>query len=171
MKKHPAPTVRTVSDVILVRWPLEEARRAQLRDDGIPRLLLVENGAPPPRTMDDLEDWMRVPADEVDLHARVENLNRRAQLRIEVPPELDDDGVLRAGDRWVPLPPVEARLASALIDRYRSVVSRETLGRAGWPVGAPGRNALDVHVLRLRRRIAPLSLAIRTVRGRGYLLE
>jgi DNA-binding response OmpR family regulator len=30
---------------------------------------------------------------------------------------------------------------------------------------------LDVHVVRLRRRIAPLGLAIRTVRSRGYLLE
>jgi DNA-binding response OmpR family regulator len=28
-----------------------------------------------------------------------------------------------------------------------------------------------VHVLRLRRRLAPVALAIRTVRSRGYLLE
>ena len=52
-----------------------------------------------------------------------------------------------------------------------AVVSRDALARAGWPEGAPGRNALDVHVLRLRRRLAPLGLAIRTVRSRGYLLE
>ena len=52
-----------------------------------------------------------------------------------------------------------------------AVVSRESLSTAGWPDGAPGRNALDVHVLRLRRRLAPLSLVIRTVRSRGYLLE
>ena len=158
-------------DVVLVRWPAEEPRRAQLRDDGIPRLLLVENGAPPPRTTDEYEDWVRVPADEVDLHARVENLNRKVQSRTDVTPDLDADGVLRAGPGWVPLPPVEARLTSALLDRYRSVVSRDALARAGWPQGAPGRNALDVHVLRLRRRIAPLGLAIRTVRSRGYLLE
>ena len=37
--------------------------------------------------------------------------------------------------------------------------------------GAPTRNALDVHVLRLRRRLAPLGLEIRTVRSRGYLLQ
>ena len=35
----------------------------------------------------------------------------------------------------------------------------------------PTRNALDVHVLRLRRRIAPLGLEIRTVRSRGYLMQ
>jgi DNA-binding response OmpR family regulator len=28
-----------------------------------------------------------------------------------------------------------------------------------------------VHILRLRRRIAPLGLEVRTVRSRGYLLQ
>ena len=72
---------------------------------------------------------------------------------------------------WVSLPPVEARLTRLLLDRFGAVVSREALAKAGWPDGAPGRNALDVHVLRLRRRLAEVGLAIRTVRSRGYLLE
>jgi hypothetical protein len=118
-------------DVVLVRWPAEEPRRAELQEHGVPRLLLVENGAAPPRTADELEDWVRVPADEVDLHARVDNLNRRALSRNQLVPALDDDGVLRAGDGWVPLPPVEARLTTALIDRYRYVVSRDSLAKAG----------------------------------------
>jgi DNA-binding winged helix-turn-helix (wHTH) protein len=58
-----------------------------------------------------------------------------------------------------------------MLERYGAVVSRDALSRAGWPQGAPGRNALDVHVLRLRRRLAPIGLVIRTVRSRGYLLE
>jgi DNA-binding response OmpR family regulator len=86
-------------------------------------------------------------------------------------PLLDDDGVLRMGSSWVSLPPVESRLATALLERFGAVVSRDSLGRAGWPSGPPGRNALDVHMLRLRRRVAPVALAIRTVRSRGYLLE
>jgi DNA-binding response OmpR family regulator len=60
---------------------------------------------------------------------------------------------------------------AALLDRYGAVVSRDALARAGWPAGAPGRNALDVHMLRLRRRVEAVGLAIRTVRSRGYLLE
>jgi DNA-binding response OmpR family regulator len=158
-------------DVVLVRWPADESSRSRLRDAGVPRLLLVEESASPPAVHDDLEDWIRVPADEVDLHARVETLDRRARERTASMPELDENGVLRLGGGWVPLPPVEARLTSALLDRYGAVVSRDSLGRAGWPDGPPGRNALDVHVLRLRRRLAPLGLAIRTVRSRGYLLE
>jgi DNA-binding response OmpR family regulator len=71
----------------------------------------------------------------------------------------------------VSLPPVEARLTRVLIERLGAVVGRDTLSRAGWPHGSPGRNALDVHVLRLRRRLVPLGLVIRTVRSRGYLLE
>jgi len=141
-----------------------------LRESGVPRLLLVDQGAPPPMPSDELEDWVRVPADEVDVHARVETLDRRARSRAAALPELDGDGVLRSNGTWVPLPPVEARLLRALLDRFGSVVGREALADAGWPGRTPDRNVLDVHVLRLRRRIAPIGLTIRTVRSRGYLL-
>lgn len=158
-------------DVVLVRWPADAATRDRLSVAGVPRLLLVEGDARPPAVLDELEDWIRVPADEVDLHARVDALDRRSRARQPAVPVLDDDGVLRAGGSWVPLPPVEARITAALVERFGAVVSRDALARAGWPEGSPGRNALDVHVLRLRRRLSPLGLAIRTVRARGYLLE
>jgi hypothetical protein len=157
-------------EVALVQWPVEKDRREALRRSGQPRLLLVERGAPP-IPVDEFEDWIRLPADDLDLRVRVESLRRRTGSDASLVPDLDDDGVLRVGDRWVSLPPVEARLTSALLERFGAVVSREALARSGWPGGSPGRNALDVHVLRLRRRLAPLHLAIRTVRSRGYLLE
>jgi DNA-binding winged helix-turn-helix (wHTH) protein len=69
------------------------------------------------------------------------------------------------------LSPVERALAAALIDRYNAVVGRDTLVRRAWPGGSPTRNALDVHMLRLRRRISTLGLEVRTVRARGYLLQ
>lgn len=153
-----------------MQWPAEQDRRDELRRAGQPRLLLVERGAPPIPT-DELEDWIRLPADDLDLRVRVEALRRRTNHDVGAMPVLDDDGVLRLGDRWVSLPPVETRLTQALLERFGAVVSREVLARSGWPGGSPGRNALDVHVLRLRRRLAPLRLAIRTVRSRGYLLE
>lgn len=158
-------------DVVLLRWPVEQDRREALAKESRLRLLLVESGVAPPQVSDCLEDWVRVPADEADVAARVDGLRRRLVEHRADLPELDRDGVLRFAGSWVPLPPVEARLTSALVERYGAVVSREQLARSGWPKGAPGRNALDVHVLRLRRRIAPLGLAIKTVRSRGYLLE
>ncbi len=158
-------------DVVLVRWPAERQRRERLRAAGDPRLLLLEPGVAPPDGGDVLEDWIRIPADEADLLDRLAGLEARAATTLPVAPVLDDDGVLRVGGRWVSLPPVEARITGALLGRLGLVVSRDVLGRAGWPEGAPGRNALDVHVLRLRRRLSEVRLAIRTVRSRGYLLE
>jgi hypothetical protein len=163
-----SPTV----DAVLVRWPAEAARRQRLVDEQRARLLLVEGDADPPEAVDCLEDWMRVPVDEAELAFRLQALAVRARAHAAPDrPELDGDGVLRRGTSWVSLPPVEARLTAALLERLGTVVSREALARAGWPDGAPGRNALDVHVLRLRRRLGPVGLVIRTVRSRGYLLE
>lgn len=142
-----------------------------LERDGQLRLLLVDREVPPPTPVDCLEDWIRAPADERDIRSRMDGLVRRAQTHWQDVPSLDLDGVLRYAGSWVPLPPVEARLMAALIARFGAVVGRDQLARSGWPDGAPGRNALDVHVLRLRRRIAPLGIAIKTVRSRGYLLE
>jgi DNA-binding response OmpR family regulator len=135
------------------------------------RLLVVDDGAAPPLVTDLLEDWVWSSADQAETRARMETLAHRASSKESGPPTLDDDGVLRHRGLWVSLPPVEGRLARALIDRLGAVVSRDALSRAGWPDGPLGRNALDVHVLRLRRRLATVELAIRTVRSRGYLLE
>lgn len=165
-------------DVVVLRWPADEVRRARAADEGRPRLLLVDPGVAAPISADVLEDWVRLPATDDDIDARLDMLRARSVLdgngfRLpdeKVPPALED-GVLRYGDRWVPLPPVEARLAQSLLDRMGAVVSRESLAKAGWPQGAPGRNALDVHMLRLRRRLDQVGLAIRTIRSRGYLLE
>jgi len=158
-------------DVVLVRWPRERLKRDELLAEGRLRLLLIEDDDDPP-VMEDLnEDWIRVPAADADVQFRVEGLRRRWEATVGSLPELDPDGLLRHAGRWVSLPPVEARLTTSLLDRFGAVVSRDQLSRSGWPRGAPGRNALDVHMLRLRRRIAPVGLVIKTVRSRGYLLE
>lgn len=154
-------------EVELVHWPAQRQRRSELRASCQPRILLVGRGEPAPVTIDPMEDWVRLPVDERDLRARVETLARRTVIE----PELDDDRVLRHGDRWVALPPIEARLAELLLARFGKVVGRAELLEHGWPGGRPSRNALDVHVLRLRRRLEPIGLAIRTVRKRGYVLD
>ncbi|HEY8338703.1 MAG TPA: winged helix-turn-helix domain-containing protein [Egibacteraceae bacterium] len=157
-------------DVALVSWPEDAERLAQLRVNGAPRLLLVASSQPPPEVTDCLEDWIRIPADEAELRARRDALSRRATHHAEHP-ELDEDGLLRFRGSWVALPPVDAALTRTLLERFGSVVDRETLIRRAWKGEVRGRNALDVHILRLRRRVAPLGLEIRTVRSRGYLLQ
>lgn len=160
-------------DVVLVRWPGEPDRRRSLAVVGAPRLLLVDDSSDPPEGDDCLEDWIRVPASESDVRARVAGLEARARLhRADTDrPEVDGDGVLRYANQWVALPPVEARLTRPLVERFGTVVGRDILTKVAWPEGAPVRNVLDVHMLRLRRRVAPLGVTITTVRSRGYLLD
>ncbi|MFP5325906.1 MAG: winged helix-turn-helix domain-containing protein [Acidimicrobiia bacterium] len=157
-------------DVLVLEWPEGETQRAEAAEAGVPRVLLVSAGHPPPLVADDLEDWVRAPADEADLEARVRTVLERALARRRVVPVLQDD-VLSFGGRRVALAPLDARLVGALVGRYGAVVSRRAMFSAGWPEEPPNRNVLDVHLLRLRRRIAPLGLTVKTIRGRGYLLE
>jgi len=159
-------------EVELVRWPKDESRRLELDEQNLPRLLLVDAAHEPPITSDPLEDWIRLPADDVDLDARIGGLAAIAsRLGLTRTPLLDGDGVLRFRDKWVALPPIEMRMVQAMLARAGNVVSRDVLTRQGWQGGSPGRNVLDVHIARLRRRIEPLGLSIRTVRLRGYAME
>ncbi len=156
--------------VVLLRWPSESARRERLGRLGQPRLLLLEDGVPAPTVDGCLEDWARLPLDEDDLRARLAAVEARS-LRHVPGPRLDQDDVLHIGEESIPLAVIEARLVGALLERPGAVVPRQALSSAAWPDGERGRNALDVHVLRLRRRLAGTGLVIRTVRSRGYLLE
>ena len=158
-------------EVVLVQWPAEAGRRDRLQERHAPRLLLVEPGCVPPEPADCLEDWIRVPAADVDVQARMACLSARAREHAVEVPRLDDDGVLRFGEQWVALPPVEVKLTHALLERFGGVTRRETLTGAAWPDGPPARNVLDVHVLRLRRRVVDVGLTITTVRSRGYVME
>ncbi|MEM9712849.1 MAG: winged helix-turn-helix domain-containing protein [Actinomycetota bacterium] len=160
-----------MSDVVVVRWPHDAARVDDLRGAGTARLLLVEPTAPPPEIADPLEDWVRMPASEEDVKARIRGLEFRLGVEQARRPVLDADGILHLGGRSVVLPPVEARLAAELVDRMGSVVPRDVLTRAGWPEGVPNRNLLDVRILRLRRRLETLGIEVRTVRHRGYLMQ
>ena len=154
----------------MARWPDETERVERLRSRGVPRLLLLDSDLEPPTSTDCLEDWIRVPAAEADVSARTAALRHRVE-RHGTLPTLDGDGILRFRDRWVGLSPVERSLAGALTERLGAVVGREPLAQRAWPGGLPTRNALDVHMLRLRRRLEPLGLEVRTVRSRGYVLQ
>jgi hypothetical protein len=157
--------------VIIVAWPAGTAQREALAREGVPRLLVVEEGVSPPPLVDCLEDWVQAPASETELRSRREALALRADCHHRVVPHLDQEGLLSFGGGSVYLPPVEARLAAALLDRYGAVVSAARLGRAGWPGVVASRGMLDVRIHRLRRRLEPLGLVLRTIRQRGWILE
>jgi two-component system OmpR family response regulator len=157
--------------VELMRWPGDQGRLAVLRDQGVPRLLLVNEGTEPPVPTDCLEDWVAGDAAEAALDARRRALVARARAHGHRRPSIDSAGLLRHHDRWVSLSPVEQAFTAALLDRFGAVVPRDAVASRAWPDGAPSRNSLDALVMRLRRRLTPLGLEIRTVRSRGYVFQ
>jgi len=156
--------------VRIVRWPEERELLERLRAEGTPRLLLVRPPAPAPEVMQCEEDWVRLPADDGDVRARVLALAARSS-RHRPGPQVIGDGRLRNGAQWIALSPIEHRLAEVLADCFGEVVNNEVLAGAGWPDEGISEGALRVHLTRLRRRVRSLGLEIRNLRGRGYLME
>lgn len=157
-------------NVELVRWPAESDRRQQLVEAGVPLILVVEGRVEPPICTYMYEDWVRPPISREDLQARRTTLLARALANTV--PAIDPDDVLRFGRQRLCLSPAEATLMRALLSSHGSVVDRTILIELLWPGCSTARRAaLDLRILRLRRRIMPLQLTIRTVWGRGYMLE
>jgi len=157
-------------EVTLLRWPHQEADRDRHLGDRRPVLWVVESGATPPPCVDQLEDWVRPPLGQHDVDARVAALARRA--RDEQIPVIGPGNVLCSRDVRLALADSEAVIMSALVDSFQRVVARRTLIERCWGRADPKhRNALDLRILRLRRRIEPLDLEIVTMWGRGYMLE
>ena len=116
----------------MIRWPDEQARRQRLSLAGGPRLLLVENGATPPPVLDCLEDWIRVPAAEDEVQARVDALATRRAAHDHDAPGLDAHGVLRFRGCWVSLPPLETRMLDALLTRFGAATMPPPGGDVTW---------------------------------------
>lgn len=161
-----APT--TALDVVLVRWPSQRAERERLVGEGVPRLLLVEAGHAPPDDGHDHEDWIRTPADPVDLHHRLAALRRH----VRVPSlHLDDSGLLWREDRWVALGEIELALVRTLLDHAGRLVRREALHAVAWPEGGVDDRALDRGIARVRPKLADLGVHVHCITATGYLLE
>lgn len=66
----------------------------------------------------------------------------------------------------------EYSVLELLLTQAGKVVSKEKIGqRLSFEGAAQTDNAIDIYIHRLRKHIEPYGVAIRTVRGLGYLLE
>jgi hypothetical protein len=156
-------------DVVVLRWPEQGAERERLERLAVPRLLIVEAGTEPPPSESCLEDWLRLPADDCDVRARLLSLSRRA-ARHPVVPVLDDFGQLTHRGASVFLSPVDQRVAQVLVETFGTAVRDAELARRAWPAGS-SEQTLRVHISRLRRRISQLGLTITSVRNVGYVMR
>src|SRR5690242_13702649 len=72
-------------DVVVVRWPEQRADVERLTRLHRPHLLLVEENEPPPVIEGCLADWIRLPAADADVRARLVALAARAKEHPSVP--------------------------------------------------------------------------------------
>ncbi len=158
-------------DVPLIEWPAAEELRVRLAAEGRPRLLVVSPSCPPPRCVDELEDWVRHPVDMMDVVARTATLRHRAESRAHRP-VLDEHGLLWLHGRWVSIPPAQQPLVVLLVEHMGHVVLSAEL-RAAYSAagGSVDAVALKAAMARLARRLAPLGLSLHNIAGRGSLLE
>lgn len=167
----PAPPPVARRDVVLLRWPAQEDLRARLEADGLPRLLLLSHECLAPVCADDLEDWVREPLDPEELEVRAAKVQHRARLRA-LRPRVDEHGLIRVGDRWIDLPPVQLPVAQLLISGFGRVVTAEQIQAAYLHAGGSMHpKAVKAMVGRVKRRLAELDLVLTNVRDRGYVLE
>ena len=153
-----------MESIVIGRWPQEAGRRAEFANRKVPCLWLVERSAEPP-IVEPWEDWIRLPASEREVEARVRTLTERACR-----PVLVDGVVLRNVFGSVALPASESAVVERLLASDRHVVPRAALEATVWPAGAPTSRSLDDLIYRLRRRIKPLRLTVAVPRERGFVI-
>ncbi len=156
-------------------------RRIRGRTPSPAVMILTARGAPEERVRGlDLgaDDYLSKPFDVREFEARVRSLLRRqAGLRSSVVRlggvELDLTSRQFAAEGVVlDLPPRERALLELFFQRAGKVVAKEAIVQSLTSLDdLLSDNAIEQYVSRLRRRIAPYGLVLRTVRGLGYLLE
>lgn len=79
--------------------------------------------------------------------------------------------VVNIGSQKVELTEVEYQLVTYFLANLGKWVRRQELIETIWGQESRSRNALDTHLTNLKRKIPALKGSLKTVRGRGYLLE
>jgi two-component system OmpR family response regulator len=161
---------------------LEVLKRLRKRGSHLPVLILTARDAIEDRVAGldtGADDYLPKPFDVTELRARLRALLRRhhggsASARLELGNlslDTSTQQVFLNGLEFE-LPTREREVLSSLLHRAGKVVAKKTLTSAISSWDAPvGSNAVEVYIHRLRKRLEPAGIAIRTIRGLGYLID
>ena len=160
---------------------LEVLKRLRARRSRVPVLVLTVRDSVQDRVAGlDLgaDDYLAKPFELSELEARVRALIRRSHASaapeiVHGPLRLDTVGRrLYCRGQPVDLSARELSIVELLMLREGRVVTRQQIidHLYGWD-DASTSNAVEVFVYRLRRKLEPSGVDIRTVRGMGYLIE
>jgi two-component system OmpR family response regulator len=159
----------------------EVLKRLRQRRCNVPVLVLTVRDAPEDRVLGlDLgaDDYLTKPFHLAELEARVRALIRRSHSNttsdiVHGPLRLDMAGRrLYVEEEPVDLSLREIAVIELLLLREGRVVTKQQIvdHLYGWEDTATS-NAVEVFVYRLRKKLEPSGVDIRTVRGMGYLIE
>jgi DNA-binding response OmpR family regulator len=155
-------------------------RRLRARGSAVPVLLLTARDAVADRVQGlelGADDYLVKPFATPELVARVRALARRHAPRAAVLTLGDltlDSATRRArvGERIVDLSAREWAVLEYLLQHASRVVSKQQIIDAILPLGDDVTpNAVEVYISRVRQKTADAGIAIRTIRGFGYMLE
>jgi two-component system OmpR family response regulator len=158
----------------------EVVRRLRARGSTIPVLLLTARDAIEDRVRGlelGADDYLVKPFASAELVARIKALARRNSPKPALLAlgrlTLDTFGKrARIGARALDLSVREWAVLEYLLQHGARVVSKQQIIDAILPWGEEvTQNAVEVYVSRLRLKIADAGIAIRTIRGFGYMLE
>ena len=158
----------------------EVVRRLRARGSAMPVLLLTARDAVEDRVRGleiGADDYLVKPFATAELVARIKALARRnaPQPAVLGLGELKLDTATRrarVGERSVELSVREWAVLEYLLQHAGRVVSKQQIIEAILPWGDDlTLNAVEVYISRLRLKIADAGVAIRTIRGFGYMLE
>ena len=158
---------------------LEVTQRLRRRGSALPILMLTARDTAGDRVTgldEGADDYMVKPFHFSELLARVRALQRRGeamQSRVIKVADLTLDSVTRQvsiGSVQPRLTATELALLEILMQRSPAIVSRRSIALAVWneEADALGSNTLDVHLARLRAKIASSGAKIEAVRAIGY---